>query len=281
MENQKIRKILAIGFISIITIILVYLSWPYVNAFIGALIIFFLLRPIQNFSVKKLKYNKSFSAILIIVLSLIIIILPLILLVNSSIGEVESLFQNGAELSENLNSFIIKYNLQTYVSELGSFLKEMLVRTIQNIPHMIISLTIMCFLLFYLLVNADIIDRKIIEIIPFGKKNSLKLLDEFKNMINSGVIATGIIAIMQGFLIWIGFVFFGIRGAILWGFVGAVVSFLPIIGTAIVWLPVSIFNLLQGNYYIGIGFLVWGLFLSNIDNIIRPLLQKRLEKYTH
>jgi len=278
MDEQRIRKIFAATFIAVIAVILIILLWPYVNAFIGALIIFFILRPLYNLFVKKLKWSKSLSAILTIIISILIILLPLILLINFSIGEAQSLFKNGAVLSEGLQDFISKYNLQIYVAELGNFIEKLLLDTIKSLPHILISLTIMYFVLFYLLINADIIDDKIIGFIPFGKKNSLKLLDEFKNIINSGVISTGIIAIIQGFLIWFGFVFFGIKGAVLWGFIGGVISFLPVIGTAIIWLPISILNLLQGNYYVGIGFLIWGLFLSNIDNFIRPLLQKKIGK---
>jgi predicted PurR-regulated permease PerM len=278
MEEQKIRKILAIGFISIITLILIYLLWPYANAFVGSLIIFFILRPLYNVFVKKLKWNKSLSAILTIFISILIILLPLMFLISFSISESQDLFKNGAVLSEGLQAFISEYNLQVYVSELGGFIEKLLLDTIQNLPHIMISLTIMYFILFYLLINADIIDDKIMEFIPFGKKNSQKLLDEFKNIINSGVISTGIIAIIQGFLIWLGFVFFGLKGAILWGFIGALVSFLPVIGTAIIWLPISLFSLVQGNYYVGIGFLIWGLFLSNIDNLIKPFLQKKIGK---
>ncbi len=278
MEERKIKKILAIGFITIIALILAYLLWPYVNAFIGSLIIFFILRPLHNIFVKKLKWNKSLSAILTILISILILLIPLILLINFSIGQTQDLFKSGAVISEGLQTFISKYNLQVYVSELGNFIEKLLLGTVQNIPHIMISLTIMYFILFYLLINSDIIDDKIIEFIPFGKRNSIKLLDEFKNIINSGVISTGIIAIIQGFLIWLGFIFFGLKGAILWGFIGAIVSFLPIIGTAIIWLPISLFSIVQGNYTLGIGFLIWGLFLSNIDNLIKPLLQKKIGK---
>ena len=278
MDEKRIKKILALGFIAAIALILLYLLWPYVNAFVGALIIFFLLNPIHGFFVKKLKLNKSFSAILTIIISLIIIILPLVLLINSVIGETEALFDSSSELSEGLESFIIKYDLQGLFSEVGRFIKQLFLGAIQNIPRFLIIMTIMYFVLFYLLVNAEVIEDRILDVIPFGKKNSLKLLDEFKNMVNSGVIATGIIAIMQGFLIWLGFMFFGIKGALLWGFIAAVVSFIPVLGVALIWIPISIFGFIQGNYFMGIGFLIWGLFLSNIDNVVRPILQKKIGK---
>lgn len=278
MDEQKIKRIFAIGFITIIALTLIYLLLPYINAFVGALIIFFLLKPIQNLFVEKLKWNKSFSAILTIIISIIIIIIPLIFLINASISEANTLFKNGADISQGLENFITKYNLQTSISNIGIFIKNILLDTIQNIPHILISLTIMYFLLFYLLIHAEKIDEKIMWMIPFGKRNSLKLLDEFKIMINSGIITTGIIAIMQGFLIWAGFMFFGIKGALLWGFIGAIISFIPVLGTAIIWIPISLFNLSQGNYYVGIGFLIWGIFLSNIDNIVRPALQKKIGK---
>ena len=71
-------------------------------------------------------------------------------MINFSIGQTQDLFKSGAVISEGLQGFIIKYNLQVYVSELGNFIEKLLLGTVQNLPHIIISLTIMYFILFYL-----------------------------------------------------------------------------------------------------------------------------------
>jgi predicted PurR-regulated permease PerM len=92
----------------------------------------------------------------------------------------------------------------------------------------------------------------------------------------SVVISTGTIAVLQGALLGLAFYIFGLPGALLWGFVAAVLSFLPVVGPSLVWGPASLLMLLTQNYVAGIGILVFGLVLSNVDNFLRPLIQRQV-----
>ncbi len=276
MDEKKIKKILAIIFLVCLALLLVYLLWPFMNAFFGALILFFLFRPIQKFFVKKLKWNKRVAALVTIIISLLIIIIPLYFLINSVFSEISGLIETGSLIPENLGTFLDQYNLKGYAGEITIYIKEIVLDQVKAVPMMLINMVILYFVLYYLLISYDEIDDKIVEIIPFGKENSLKLLNEFKNMTYSGVITAGLIAVLQGSLIAIGFLFFGLEGAALWGIVGALASFIPFLGTSIVWIPVVILQFIQGNYFVAIGFLAWGIFLGNIDNVIRPGLQQKI-----
>lgn len=54
-------------------------------------------------------------------------------------------------------------------------------------------------------------------------------------------------------------------------------SILPIIGTGLIWLPIAIYELAQGNTWQGITLILWGiLFLGTIDNVIRLLLARKI-----
>jgi len=89
-------------------------------------------------------------------------------------------------------------------------------------------------------------------------------------------VVSGIIAVIQGGLITIAFLIFGIKGAFFWGFVSAVLSFFPIIGPIIVWVPASIIEFASNNVKAGVGILIFGIIISSIDNFIRPFLQKKI-----
>ncbi|MBR9706109.1 AI-2E family transporter [Candidatus Pacearchaeota archaeon] len=276
MNEKQIKKILALLFLAAITILLLNLLWPFVNAFLGAIILFFLTRHLQSFLVKKLKWNKRFAAIITITISLLIIIIPLYFLISSVFGEIDGMIESGTLIPGKLGTFLDDYNLRGYAKEATDYFKHIFIAQIKAVPKILINLVIMYFTLFYLLINNDSIDESFMRIIPFSKKNSRKLLNEFKNMTYSGVVTAGLIAVLQGSLIAIGFLFFKINGALLWGLVGALVSFLPFLGTAMVWVPAAVYALIGGNYYSGIGMFVWGTFLSNIDNVIRPGLQQKI-----
>ena len=116
------------------------------------------------------------------------------------------------------------------LSNFGNWLQSLIIQSFASITHIIISLIIMYFILYYLYVNSDKVENGLIWLIPFNKKNSKRLINKFKNVTYSTVITSGLIAVMQGLLISIGFIMFGLRGALLWGLIGAIISFVLMMG---------------------------------------------------
>jgi predicted PurR-regulated permease PerM len=51
-----------------------------------------------------------------------------------------------------------------------------------------------------------------------------------------------------------------------------------VVGPSIVWGPASLIMLLTQNYVAGIGILIFGLVLSNVDNFLRPFIQQQIGK---
>ena len=65
----------------------------------------------------------------------------------------------------------------------------------------------------------------------------------------------------------------GIDNAVFWGTVMAVLSVIPSVGSALVWIPASIILIMQGDTGAGIGLLAFcGLIVGSLDNILRPIL---------
>lgn len=65
----------------------------------------------------------------------------------------------------------------------------------------------------------------------------------------------------------------GIKGAIFWGTVMAVLSIIPGIGTALVWIPAVGFLFATGQTVPAVGLLLWcAIVVGTADNVLRPLL---------
>jgi predicted PurR-regulated permease PerM len=80
-------------------------------------------------------------------------------------------------------------------------------------------------------------------------------------------------AIAQGVLAGIGYALLGVTAPVLLGFLTGVLSIVPLIGTASVWVPVGIYLLSVGLVWKGIVMLVWGAVLVYpADNVLRPIL---------
>ena len=99
------------------------------------------------------------------------------------------------------------------------------------------------------------------------------LLDQFHQVTKVTIKGTFIVAFVQGFLGFVILSILNIQGAILWGFLMALFSILPGIGTAIIWLPIAVFLIYSGMWLQGLILLFSGLFIIGlVDNLLRPYL---------
>jgi len=74
----------------------------------------------------------------------------------------------------------------------------------------------------------------------------------------------------------VGFWFTGLANGLFWGVVTALCSVLPVVGSGLVWVPGAAVLLVEGNQQAAIGLVLWGgIVVSNIDNVIRPMVYRR------
>jgi len=82
-----------------------------------------------------------------------------------------------------------------------------------------------------------------------------------------------ITVLAQGLIAGVGYAILGVHGAVLLGAVTGILSAVPVLGTALVWGPLSIHLLITGHIWKGVVLLVWGaLIVHPTDNVLRPLL---------
>jgi predicted PurR-regulated permease PerM len=84
------------------------------------------------------------------------------------------------------------------------------------------------------------------------------------------------VAVLQGLIGGLLFWALGIHAPLLWGVAMAVLAFLPVVGTGLVWLPVAIYLLATGAILQGVVLLLCGIFIIGmVDNVVRPILVGR------
>jgi predicted PurR-regulated permease PerM len=80
-------------------------------------------------------------------------------------------------------------------------------------------------------------------------------------------------AFAQSIIAGFGYAILGVHGSVLLGAMTGVLSVVPVLGTALVWGPLSVHLLITGHLWRGIILLLWGLLLVHpADNVLRPLL---------
>lgn len=295
--ERSAKMALALLIIIILTVAIVYATLPFLNYFFGAFILYIIFRPLYHFFVKKVRIRNQFAAALVIIISVFVVLIPLFFLMSIIIGEIQQLLVNQASIITSIQSggqfltyYLSRLDLPTGVlqtkiqerimdiaSEAVNYSSNFILGSIQSLSHQSIGLMIMYFLLYYLLTGEDsAFARKVYVAVPFNEENTATLMDEFSRIVRTTITSSGAIALVQGALLTITFLIFKIQGAILWGFIATIVSFVPVFGSTLVWVPATIIQFLLGDYTAGIGILATGLFISVIDNILRPVIQKRV-----
>lgn len=135
------------------------------------------------------------------------------------------------------------------------------------------NLVITLALLFFLLRDSDAFAQGLRRLLPFGSEQNERLVNLAEQLVSASVTATLTIAVVQGLIGGITFALLGIGGAAVWGLVMGILSFLPLMGATLVWLPTAVWLLLSGSVAKGVVLLVVGLgIMGQVDNVVRPLL---------
>ena len=277
-------------------ILFYFLLKPLINIFLASIILTYIFYPLYKRIKKPLKYE-SLSILITLVLIIIIFLMPFVFVASQIPKQVAGIYDYAKEnivdkgffdvSCENVNS--IKCNTINFITGSGYFNFENIVNNlfqkitqiatyiVVRIPNMIVGVALALFISFFLFKDGKKIINGIVVMIPLHKKYSTKLIEKFGQVTYSVVYAHIIVAIAQGALGAIGFYIFGIDSAIFWGVVMAIFALLPLIGPAIIWIPASIFIIINGiivNEYFdigkGIGLILYGiLIISTSDNILR------------
>ena len=139
------------------------------------------------------------------------------------------------------------------------------------------NFAIMFFLLYFLLQNGRQVEKFLDKFIPLKEENIDLLSNETKNMIKANAIGIPVLAIIQGVIAAIGYTIFGVKDWGLWAFLTGVFSMVPIVGTAIIWIPLTLYLYATGNSGQALGLLIYAVVLiTNVDYVARLTILKKL-----
>lgn len=143
---------------------------------------------------------------------------------------------------------------------------------LKNVASFFFSLIITLFVFFFFVRDGAAVRRVVDRTLPFPPHQRRRLIEQTEELVSASVIATLVIAVIQGFVGGLAFAGLGLRSPVVWGVVMGVASFIPLIGTALVWLPAALWLLASGSVVKGIVLLGVGALIGNVDNVVRPLL---------
>lgn len=155
----------------------------------------------------------------------------------------------------------------------GAFLVAGATQLTAGTAGLLLNLFVMLYGMFYFLRDGREILEKILYYTPLSHRDEVQVLERLTSVTRATIKGTLVIGIVQGTLAGIGFRFAGIGGAAFWATVMMVLSIVPGIGAALVWVPAVIYLYIIGQPITATLLLVWcAVVVGTIDNLLRPKL---------
>jgi predicted PurR-regulated permease PerM len=258
---------------------------PYFSGILGTITLFVLLkRPMEKLVDKG--WNSTLSAILLMLTSFFIILLPIV----GAFFMLGKRIRMAVENSEKITS-MIKTQLQTLEDYIGfkltsqvdaSAVTEWLTSSLQGLAggtfNAVIAISVMYFLLFYMLTNQKKLSGSLYEYIPIGDNNLKIIGDEVREIVRANTLGIPLVAFAQGLVALIGFLIFGVDNALFWAIMVTIGSMIPFVGNLLGTLPVFVLSLSNGDNFQAWGVLLYGsIVVASTDNLIRLYVLKKLD----
>jgi len=181
-------------------------------------------------------------------------------------------------VSEQLRPFLggipgdLESSLLPAVKQLARTLVGYSTTLAKNIFAQFFKLFFMLITLFFCYRDGERLTHRLWDLLPVRPEHRQAVEDTVERVFTAVILGIFLTCVVQGVLGGIGFWVAGLPSPLLFGALMTVTAFIPIIGTALVWLPGGLYLLFQGELAAGIGLLLWGaLVVGSIDNLIRPL----------
>lgn len=285
----KIKKEVKVIFFYVLLFALLYLSWGIIKPFIGVIVVSslvaYIVHPIYKILHNKIK-SENLSSFLVTLFVTLLVLLPLIFGINTLSNESVH-FYNDAKVTlqtfdcpASICGFFMQGNvLSGFLDKINSFAVALLSGVALSIPAIMINVFLLFLLTFYLIKDGKKIFLKIIILIPLGDDLKNKVILDFKNITWGVFYGSLLVAVVQSFIAWIGMNIFGITNSpYLFALLIAIFSFVPFIGSSIVYVPLSLMTIIPAwmandvvGIWKGVGFLIYCIILVSLsDNVIKP-----------
>ncbi|MGV8142420.1 MAG: AI-2E family transporter [Candidatus Pacearchaeota archaeon] len=269
MQKEHVNKYIPIIILGILAVISFLIVRPYILALLSAFILAYLVRPLNEKLERK--FPKSISALLTIIITMLLIFIPIGWTLTEVATQGYSLVQSGtiSKIIAGMQEWRVfqNYNLESEISQIASKMIQSISNITLSLIGIIISLAIMVFAMYYLLVDWEKISARIKKSLPFANKD--KLARDIASTTKKIVHGTLFIALIEFVVTAIGFWIAGVPFFIVLATLTALLAFVPG-GPGLVWIPVMIIEIINQNYFSAIVVLITGLIISiYVDTIFR------------
>ena len=283
--KEQYRKYSLITIILGLGLLLFLKMTPFMGGILGACTIYIMVRDQMLYLTQKKKIRKSVTAIILLIEAILCFLVPLSLAVWLLISKLQTVNVDTATFVDtitNLADWIrrkTEYDLlsKENISSIASILPGIGQFLMGGISSFAVNLFVLVFVLYFMLIGGTKMEQYIYELLPFSDSNKKHVMNEINMIVRANAIGIPSLAIIQGAIATLGYYLFDAPSALLFGFLTCFATVIPIVGTTLVWFPLAAYMAISGDWPHAIGLLLYcGLIVTNIDNLIRFILQKKM-----
>jgi predicted PurR-regulated permease PerM len=255
---------------------------PFLSGLFGAAVLYVIcLRPYRWL---ERRMRPGFAAALTLIATLVVIALPLAWLIAMVVAQTPGALQSlqaSPVLDRIAQTRIGDYDVGAELARASgtiiSWLSRRALAFVGSATSALLNLLIAFFGLYYMLRSGPTMWHATRGVIPFSSATAEALKDRFASVTEATLLGTVLIAVIQGTLVGTAFRIVGLSNPLFWGTVTAFASILPVLGSALVWMPATLVLVAQSRYGAAVVMVVIGAGIaSNIDNLIRPMVYRRV-----
>ncbi len=310
MEKKTLQTWVFGALLLILFLAVARLFMPFFTVILWSILLYILFNPFYNALVKRLqpatilgRIQQNLLAALFSVGTVLIIIIPFLFigfqlyrqlaaLIRSAIAYLNlhpTLYEREIErlstFLTDLSSGLITLSADQLRNQILEFLKSRVQDTVTlgtqimgNLGALAVGLAFMSFTLYFFYMDGAYLSRILLKALPIRRDYMAALVSKFKEITRNLLLGYILVALVQSVMSYLIFLIFRVQGALVFAIIVFFCSFIPMIGAGSVWGPIGVFRILTGDVADGLVFLVVsGIFISTLDNLLRPLfLRDRL-----
>ena len=286
ISEVKIKQFFLLVVIIILGGLICFHLSLFVPSLLGAITLYVITRKYNIYLQEEKNWKPWIASMVIIVGTLVVLVLPIYFIADlliEKLGNASAYMEKFNIFIDKIHDFIYsktnidilsKDNLDKLKDSVGKYSTSALSGTFNTIT----VIASMYFILYFMLEKPRLFERLMQSSAPLKKANVNLLGEKIRKMVMANAIGIPVVAIGQGIIALIGYLIFGAPSAILLFALTCVGSMLPIVGAAIIYVPVCIFMIAEGKVGPGLGLAAYCVIAVGLtDNLLRFTLLKKLE----
>lgn len=288
-------------FLALVTLALVYVAWPFASALLWAVLAAIMFQPLYLALLNRLRGHENGAAVATLLIITLAVIVPSLAIGTIVLDEAMQVYlalqgqrmdasgyfnEAYARLPARLQATlaasgygefgVLQARATEFLRDSLGLIAGHLVAIGSNALAFVLSFGVGLYVTYFLLRDGRRLGPAVRDALPLEGRAARRLTDKFVLIVRATIKGSIVVGLVQGALGALTFWIVGIPSAVLFGLLMAVLSLLPAVGPAIVWVPVAAYLLMTGSIWQGVAVIISGIVVIGLaDNVLRPRLVGR------